>query len=504
MAYLLVQIDDTPEAKTYGMALVWISPLQARVSSMVEALEILSSLTSEGSDWPYICIQLYKGANHMPLPKDKHICVWPQEKAESLTGWTSQLKICWLLSTRPLVVFPIELNGGDQLETINLPESLHTGSSITTDEHPYIKVNIPMPILEEYDHISLPLGGKHDIPTINWFKTPWKPRVTIAAEVNDLLDQGMMGNYDQESEHSVMEEVPTTEADASPPLKTDITVLPLDTSSQTSAADMEVSVGSNPISILTTAATHSSQSSSPIAELSELQSDAHLAVHSIFTAKRSSDLEIQCAIQDFEASLHQLEAETTTTNIKAKVAHLRRDLRAKVKCAKAAIKAKYNYHMAIQEARTERCTELEELEATYSKAISKNVATQSLKACHTLLRTYRICAGIRNACLKGRELKSPALPGSTSSSPASSPAITQGKSPFFLLPSTGTIIIIPSIPYSHPCTSGGRAATLHYFSQTGTRKVSSPKEAALIHGCTGRHVNGQRFPHNFAGGTIKL
>ena len=48
MAYLLVQVDDTSEAKTYSMALVWISPLQARISLMVEALEVLSSLTSGG------------------------------------------------------------------------------------------------------------------------------------------------------------------------------------------------------------------------------------------------------------------------------------------------------------------------------------------------------------------------------------------------------------------------------------------------------------------------
>ena len=151
MAYLLVQINDTSEARTYGIALVWISPLQARVSLMVEALEILSSLTSEGSDWPYIFLQLYEGANHMPLPRDKHICVLPQGKAESPSGWINQLKICWLLSTRLLVVFPIGLNGGNQSVTIDLPESLHTGSSVTTDEHPYIEVNIPMPILEEQD-----------------------------------------------------------------------------------------------------------------------------------------------------------------------------------------------------------------------------------------------------------------------------------------------------------------------------------------------------------------
>ena len=80
MAYLLVRVDDTSEPRTYGMALVWISPLQAKVSSMVEALEILSSLTSKGSDWPYILIQLYEGANHMPLPEGQtYLCPAPGE-----------------------------------------------------------------------------------------------------------------------------------------------------------------------------------------------------------------------------------------------------------------------------------------------------------------------------------------------------------------------------------------------------------------------------------------
>ena len=77
--------------------------------------------------------------------------------------------------------------------------------------------------------------------------------------------------------------------------------------------------------------------------------------------------------------MHQREAEAAATNKKTKVAHSRRDLRAKVKCAKAVMKAKYEYHMAVQEARAERCTELEESEAAYSKALSKNMAAQSLQ-----------------------------------------------------------------------------------------------------------------------------
>ena len=106
----------------------------------------------------------------------------------------------------------------------------------------------------------------------------------------------MTDNYDQESEHSVMVEAPTTEADASLPLKMEMPVLPLDTTSQASAAETEASMESNPISVLLTAAAHGSHSSSPIADLPKLQSDVHLAVNSMFTTRRSSDLEIQCAI----------------------------------------------------------------------------------------------------------------------------------------------------------------------------------------------------------------
>ena len=153
-----------------------------------------------------------------------------------------------------------------------------------------------MPILEEQDCTSPPIGGKHDNPTITRPKTPWKPRVTLTVEVNNLIDWGMTDNYDQELEHSVMVEVPTTEADASPPLKMEMPVLPLDTSSQASAAEMKASMESNPISTLLTAVAHSSHSSSLIADLPKLQSDVHLAINSMFTARRSSDLKIQHAI----------------------------------------------------------------------------------------------------------------------------------------------------------------------------------------------------------------
>ena len=100
MAYLLVKVEDASEVKGYGMALVWISPHQARASTMVEALEILSTCTPSGPDWLYVLTQLYEGTNHVPLPKDKHLGILPQEKAESPCGQISQLEVCQLLSAR--------------------------------------------------------------------------------------------------------------------------------------------------------------------------------------------------------------------------------------------------------------------------------------------------------------------------------------------------------------------------------------------------------------------
>ena len=305
MVYLLVKVEDASEVKGYGMALVWISPHQARASMMEEALEILSTCVSSGPDWPYILIQLYEGTNHAPLPKEKHLDILPQGKAESPSGWISQLEVCQLLSARLQVIYLMGLNGGNQSVTIDLPGLLHSGSSVTIDEHPYTKIDIPSPTPEEQDGANLPLGGGHAAQAVVMPKTPWKPRVTLMAEVGELLTQGMTEDYDHESEHSAMAKELATKADTSPPPKMEVPALPLDMSSQASVPEMEASMESNPVPNSPTAVAYSSCSDSPTMDLLELQADAHLAINHMLSIKRSSDLERQQAIWDFETSLHQ-------------------------------------------------------------------------------------------------------------------------------------------------------------------------------------------------------
>ena len=253
---------------------------QAQASMMEGALRTLSACISSGPDWLYVLAQLYEGSNHTPLPKDKHLGILPQGKVEeSPYGWISQLKVCQLLSAGPQVIYPVGLNRGDQSVTINLPELLHSSSSVTTDEHPYIRIDIPLPTPEEPECTTLPLGRVHATLAAITPKTPWKPKISLSAEVNDLLNWGMVDNYNHKPEHSTMGKEAATEADMPPPQKAEVPAPPLDTSSQASVEEMEASLESNPIYISPAAVACSSCSDSPTVDLMELQEDANLAAN---------------------------------------------------------------------------------------------------------------------------------------------------------------------------------------------------------------------------------
>ena len=79
-------------------------------------------------------------------------------------------------------------------------------------------------------------------------------------------------------------------------------------------------------------------------------------------------------IRDLKAALHQWEVEATATNKRAKIAHSKKGLQARVKCAKVVMRAKFDYRVAVQEARAVWCNELKEVEATYSEALCENAA----------------------------------------------------------------------------------------------------------------------------------
>ena len=214
-------------------------------------------------------------------------------------------------------------------------------------------------------------------------KTPWKPRIALATQVTELLDRGMTNNYDWELEHFITADH-ATQAETSPTQKTEELLLPLETSSQTSVDGTDASVESTPVDATLVTAVCSSQSNSPI---EELQLEVNSSLNSLFTAKRASELERQSAIRDFETSLHQCEVDAMAAIDKAKAACSQRDLHARVKCAKAIMKAKLDYHITVQEARKAQCAELQESEVAYSEALSEAAAKKSHE-CTTLCQMH--------------------------------------------------------------------------------------------------------------------
>ena len=154
----------------------------------------------------------------------------------------------------------------------------------------------------------------------------------------------------------------------------------MDTSSQASVEEVETSLESNCPYIYPITATGSSCSGSPMVDLTGLQEDANLAANYMLSVKRSLDLKRQWAIWEFEALLCQQEAKEAMANEKAKIIHSRKNLDAKVGCAKVVMEAKYNYRMAMQEARMIRSNQLQESETAYSEARGENATMRSTQS----------------------------------------------------------------------------------------------------------------------------
>ena len=225
-------------------------------------------------------------------------------------------------------------------------------------------------------------------------QTLWKPRISLMAEVDDLLKWGMEDDSSCKSEHSTTEKAAAAEAVMSLSQKAEVPALSIDTSSQASVEEGEASMESNPVNISPAAATYSSHGGSPTVDLMELQVDANLAADHILSVKRSTDLKRQQVIWELGLQLHQNESKEAAANERAKVLHSREVLDAKVDFAKTVLEAKYKYRVAIQKAKTMRGNQLQESEITYSKALAKNAAIRCSRSVTLHSEHIRLMQGL--------------------------------------------------------------------------------------------------------------
>ena len=133
-----------------------------------------------------------------------------------------------------------------------------------------MRIDIPPPPLEESEGTVLLVDEVHTIPAANSPKTLPKPRVSIAAEVNDLQTWVMADASSHESKLSPIGKVTTVEAVASPPWKSEASPQLVDTSSQASMEEAEGSLEGLPANVSPITAAYSSGSASPSVDPMEL------------------------------------------------------------------------------------------------------------------------------------------------------------------------------------------------------------------------------------------
>ena len=152
--------------------------------------------------------------------------------------------------------------------------------SIITSEHPYLEINIPPN--GESDTKVLPIGKVSIIQTTNLHNPPPNPEGSIAAEVNHLLDQAMAEVSSHESEQSSLEDHQGSGHHIS---TSEVTVPPVDTSSQATVEEAEGSLEGIPANISPIGAVYSGGSASPPVDPSELQANANRPLTTCFISR---------------------------------------------------------------------------------------------------------------------------------------------------------------------------------------------------------------------------
>ena len=101
MAFLLIlPKEGIAGERVYGLAMVWVHPYQARVSTIEDAAKKLILLASTGPNWPYAFVQFNRDAHHVPLPKEGHLSTMTEGMPSNiLCGRIHQLEVHQLLQS---------------------------------------------------------------------------------------------------------------------------------------------------------------------------------------------------------------------------------------------------------------------------------------------------------------------------------------------------------------------------------------------------------------------
>ena len=226
--------------RMYGLAMVWVHPYQARVSTIDNAAKQLTQLASTGPNWPYALVWPNGDTCHMPLPTEGHLSVVKEGNTSNVPcGKIHQLEVCQLMCSGSQVVCPQGLNRCQVPVIISLPELLSNSMTMLEGESPFLQVDLSQFATKQQESKALSLGsGLGPTPAATRALPPKvEGQISITMEVSKLLSWAVLDTSGLASGSSAQKR-PGSLAVATPlPLRPEDSAKPVDTSSQVSIPD---------------------------------------------------------------------------------------------------------------------------------------------------------------------------------------------------------------------------------------------------------------------------
>ena len=192
---LVLPKEGVSGGRTYGLAMVWVHPYQARISTIDGAAEQLTQLASTGPNWHYALVQLNRDACHVPLPTEGHLSVMAEGSTSSVPyRMICQLEVCQLLSSGSWIVYPEGLNGCQVPVIMSLPESLSNGMTMLKGKSTFLQVDLSQSATKEQGLKVLSLGGGlSPTPATSPNRAfPPKVKLSMTMEVSELLSRAVL------------------------------------------------------------------------------------------------------------------------------------------------------------------------------------------------------------------------------------------------------------------------------------------------------------------------
>ena len=322
----------------FGLAMVWVHPYQAHLSTLDEVVKKFALLTTSSENLAHAFVWFNEDAQHVPLPKEGHLGIMIEGlPSRMVCGHICQLEVCLLLQLECQVVYPEGLKGSLEPVVTSLPESLAHGVNML-NKPTFLQVDLSQftagdcALKASAPHRTLtPISPTH----LTMGHPPrTKGHISMAAEVQELLSCTALDTSSQALGSSTPKRPTSMALEAPSPSKAEDSSKPVATSSQASLCvampditkpiNQTLKVACTPTTL--PAKIPGADTNALHGNVILLQVEMNRAMGNLLTTRSSLDAHQQKQVSDFEMALHQNNAEATEAIRKAK-AHCRATIR---------------------------------------------------------------------------------------------------------------------------------------------------------------------------------